>query len=352
MLQIILLTTMKRSRLAILAALLFAAGAFVVAHDKDGGAVVSLPAAAVAADAASSAAAATVDGARLLADVRTLASVEFDGRRTGTAGAHKTRAFLQQRFTELGLTSFGAGYAQPFTFTHTSIKGLFTPGRPFRTDYKDAANYIGFIKGSVSPERFIVVSAHYDHLGTKNGKLYPGADDNASGVAAMLAVAAWFKTHPPAHTIVFAAFDGEELGLRGAKAFMAALPFSKSQLALNLNFDMLSHNDRNEIYAAGTSYTPRLAPLVAQAASRHTVNVKLGHDHGRLLPGGEPEDWTDSSDHGPFHDAGVPFIYFGVEDHGDYHQPGDTFDHINQPFFLEVARLLVDVAATADSGLK
>ena len=342
---------MKRSRLAILACLLVAAGAFVVAHDKDSTVVVALPAAG-SPTAQATAAPPVVDSARLFADVRTLASVEYDGRRTGTPGSHKARAYLQQRFTELGLTPFGAGYAQPFTFTHTSIKGLFTPGRPFRTEYKDAANYVAYIKGSASPEKFIVVSAHYDHLGTRNGQLYPGADDNASGVAAMLAVAAYFKTHPPAHTMVFAAFDGEEIGLRGAKAFIDALPFPKAQLVLNLNFDMVSRNERNEIFAAGTSYTPALGPIVADAARRHTVNVKLGHDHGRLLPGGETEDWTDSSDHGPFHDAGIPFIYFGVEDHRDYHQPSDTFDNIKQPFFNGVANLLVDVAATADRTLK
>ncbi|WP_426189869.1 M20/M25/M40 family metallo-hydrolase [Massilia sp. DWR3-1-1] len=336
---------MKKSRLAILAALLFAVGAFVVAHDGGSATVVSLPAGVAPSPA-------LVDSARLFDDVRTLASVPFDGRRTGTSGSHKARAYLQERFTQLGLTPFGAAYAQPFSFTVTSLKGLFTPGRPFRTSYNDAANYVGFIKGSGVPERFIVVSAHYDHLGSKGGQLYPGADDNASGVAAMLAVAAYFKAHPPTHTIVFAAFDGEEIGLQGAKAFMGALPFAKAQLALNLNFDMVSHNERNEIFAAGTSYTAALAPLVAEAARRHTVNVKLGHDHGQLLPGAVSEDWTDSSDHGPFHDAGVPFLYFGVEDHGDYHQPGDTFEHINQPFFNAVANLLVDVAATADRTLK
>ncbi len=335
---------MKKSRLAIVAALMFATAAFVVAHDKAGPAV-TLPA-------ASSPAPALADGALLLDDVRILASPEFDGRRTGTEGSHKARAYLQKRFTDLGLTPFGAAYAQPFSFTHTSIKGLFTPGRPFRTRYDDAVNYVGFIKGSAAPERFIVVSAHYDHLGTKNGKLYPGADDNASGVAAMLAVAAYFKAHPPAHTIVFAAFDGEEIGLRGASAFVSALPFPKAQLALNLNFDMVSRNDRNEIYAAGTGYTPALVPLVTEAARRHTVTVKLGHDHPQLVPAGEMEDWTGSSDHALFHDAGVPFLYFGVEDHADYHQPGDTFEHIQPPFFKEVANLLVDVAATADRTLK
>jgi Zn-dependent M28 family amino/carboxypeptidase len=283
--------------------------------------------------------------------VRTLASAEFGGRLTGSDGSRKAQAFLQSRFEALGLKPFGAAYAQPFGFTHTSIKGLLTAGRPYKSAYPSAVNYVGYIAGSARPERFIVVSAHYDHLGIKAGKLYPGADDNASGVAAMLAIASWFKAHPPLHTIVFAAFDGEELGSQGARAFLAALPFPKEGLALNLNLDMVSHNDNNEIFVAGTSYTPALKPLVAQAAARNTVSVKLGHDRSQLVAGAV-EDWTGSSDHGPFHEAGVPFLYFGVEDHADYHAASDTFEHINPVFFGSVANLLVDVASTLDANLK
>jgi Zn-dependent M28 family amino/carboxypeptidase len=290
-----------------------------------------------------------VDSARLLDDVRILASSEFGGRRTGSDGSRKAQAFLQARFEALALKPFGAAYAKPFSFTHRSVEPPATPARPIATAYPAAVNYVGYIAGSARPERFIVVSAHYDHLGIREGKLYPGADDNASGVAAMLAIAAWFKDHPPRHSIVFAAFDGEELGLEGARAFLAALPFPKAQLALNLNLDMVSHNDINQISVAGTSYSPALTPLVAQAASRSTVGIRFGHDRPQLPAG---EDWTGASDHGPFHEAGVPFLYFGVEDHADYHAPSDTFEHINQGFFINVAKLLVDVAATLDAGLK
>lgn len=292
-------------------------------------AVVSLPSATVSQPSA-------VDSARLFDDVRTLAAPAFEGRLIGTEGNRQAGRFVQQRFTALGLQPFGSSLAQPFKAPATK-----------RSAAVDGANYIGFIKGSVSPERVLLISAHYDHLGVVKGKLYAGADDNASGVAAMLAVAAYFKAHPPEHTVVFAAFDGEEGGLRGSKAFLAALPFPQAQLALMLNFDMVSHNDRNEIYVTGTPHAPALVPLVAAAAARHTVQVKLGHDVGK----GE-ENWTHASDHGPFHDAGLPFLYFGVEDHPDYHQPGDTFEHINQPFFAAVANLLVDVAATVDRGVK
>jgi len=308
-------------------ALAFLLAASAAAQDQP----VTLPSATAA-----TAAPSTLDQARMIDDLKTLASPRFEGRRTGTEGNRLAGAFIQQRFAEIGLQPFGASFAQPFNIAASA-----------RNAGSDAVNYVGFIRGTAQPERFIVVSAHYDHLGIKNGKLYAGADDNASGVAAMLAVAAHFKHHRPAHTIVFAAFDGEEIGLRGARAFLGALPFPKAQLALNINFDMVSHNDRNELYAVGTRYTPSLVPVVAQAAARHTVTVKLGHETGA----GE-ENWTGASDHGPFHEAGISFLYFGVEDHADYHQPGDVFEHVNQTFFGEVARLLVDVVGTADQQVK
>jgi Zn-dependent M28 family amino/carboxypeptidase len=290
------------------------------------------------------------DQAVLLADLHTLAAPAMEGRKTGSEGNRKAQAYLQERFAALNLKPFGTGYAHTFSFTHTSIKGLVTPGRPYKTEYPAATNLIGFIPGTQDPNRFLVISAHYDHLGVRNGRLYPGADDNASGVAAMLAIAAYLKQHPPLHSVVFAAFDGEELGLRGAKAFMHALPFPKAQLAANLNLDMVGRNNFNRIFAAGTSYTPSLKPLVEQVAMRSSVKVILGHDRSQLVAG-NVEDWTDSSDHGPFHDAGIPFLYFGVEDHEDYHAPTDTVGGIKPDFYIRVTTLLVDMAATLDRQL-
>lgn len=269
----------------------------------------------------------------LLADVRTLASAEFAGRRTGTAGNRLAQAYITRRFEQVGLKPFGASYAMPFTFNATS-----------------AVNLVGHIRGSTHPERYMVVSAHYDHLGVHGGATHLGADDNASGVAAMLAVAAHFKQHPPENTIVFAAFDGEEAGLRGAKAFVDAAPIPMKNVALNLNFDMVSRSPKNEIYAAGTRYTPSLKSLVEKAAAGSSVKVLIGHDS--KVAGAPPDhDWTNSSDHAAFHMAGIPFVYFGVEDHADYHKPGDTFEKIDPAFFTAVTRMLVTVANLFDQKL-
>ncbi|MES2019001.1 MAG: M20/M25/M40 family metallo-hydrolase [Pseudomonadota bacterium] len=301
-------------------------------------------------DGATTPAGPTVATAPLMDDLRTLSAPALKGRRTGSEGNKVAQSYIAKRFGALGLQPYGASYAMPFSFTRTSIPALVVPGKSYKTVYPSATNLVGFIKGSTEPNRIMVVSAHYDHLGERGGVTYPGADDNASGVAAMLAIAAHFKQHPPQHTIVFAAFDAEEMGLRGAAAFVKALPFPREQLAMNLNLDMVSRNDKNEIWVSGLYHNPALKDLVAAAAKRSTLKVMAGHDKP-FLYAGMVEDWTGSSDHGPFHDAGVPFLYFGVADHDDYHQPGDVFEKIDPVFYTRVASLLVDVALTADQRL-
>src|SRR5262245_51160370 len=131
-----------------------------------------------------------LDAASLLADVETLSSPDFAGRRADTDGGRRARAFVLERFERLGLEAAVPGYLQPFSFTHRSIRALWRRDRPFVLEFKDAANVLGLVRGTRDPDRFLLISAHYDHLGIRKGDLYPGADDNASGVAALLGMAA------------------------------------------------------------------------------------------------------------------------------------------------------------------
>jgi hypothetical protein len=300
--------------------------------------------------ASDSAAAHYIDRDQLMRDVSTLAAPAFEGRRTGTPGALKARQWIVEQFRAIGLMPAGdQGYLQPFSFTHRSVRGLVTPGRPFITEYRDAANVVGRLSGSDAGRRAIVVSAHYDHLGVQEDGTYHGADDNASGVAALLAAARYFTAHTPRHSVTFAAFDAEELGLRGARAFVESRPDARSAL-LNVNLDMVSRNDRNEIFAAGTYHSSVFKPMLEDVQTRSPVRILFGHDRPAYLAGGV-EDWTNSSDHGAFHAAGVPFVYFGVADHADYHKPTDTADKIDRRFFGATADMIVDAMRTFDARL-
>lgn len=300
---------------------------------------------------AAAAAARHVDRVQLMRDVEVLSAPTFEGRRTGSQGALEARQWLVDQFSDIGLAPGGTEeYLQRFTFNARTIGAPRRGSRPVGGDYA-AANVIGRIPGRETPERMLVVTAHYDHLGIRNDVSYPGADDNASGVAVMLAAARHFIRNPPRHTVMFAALDAEELGLRGARALVGSALLSPGAVTLNVNLDMVSRNDRNEIYAAGTSHAPWLRPLLLDVQARASVNILFGHDRPPTDRGGI-EDWTHSSDHGPFHDAGIPFVYFGVEDHQDYHETTDIADRIDSTFFGDVADMIIETLRTCDARVE
>lgn len=266
-----------------------------------------------------------LDSTTLIHDIRTLASVEFAGRKPGTVGHQKAVAYLTERFAKLGLACYETGYVHRFS-------------------YRDAAlgqNIIGYIPGI--SQKAIVISGHYDHLGERNGKLFLGADDNASGAAALLSLAAYFVEQVPYYTLIFAAFDAEESGLQGAQAFMANPPIPLADIVLNVNMDMISRNDRNELYAAGSFHYPHLAPLLD--IDNDYITLRKGHDDPAL---GRRDDWTNQSDHAVFHRAGIPFIYFGVEDHPDYHTPNDTFENMQPRFYYHATQVILQFIKNVD----
>jgi Zn-dependent M28 family amino/carboxypeptidase len=268
---------------------------------------------------------------RLINDIKYLSSPELKGRKTLSEGSLEARKHIRQRFQQLGLSSQYTDHTQYFTFT----------GRRDSVIYENAANIVGFVPGHES-SKIIVITAHYDHLGVHNDKIYHGADDNASGTAALLALAEYFSKNRPRYSMVFAALDGEELGLQGARALINDFPFPLEQIILNVNMDMISRNEQNELYATGSFHSPHLLPILQQVGRGAPVNLRFGHDD----PAMGSDDWTFSSDHGPFHMQKIPYIYFGVEDHEDYHQPTDTFENIDQDFFYRaVVTILRSVKA-------
>jgi Zn-dependent M28 family amino/carboxypeptidase len=207
-------------------------------------------------------------------------------------------------------------------------------------------NLLGLVPGTVHPDRYIVVSAHYDHLGIEHGDIYHGADDNASGTAAILAIAEWTIAHPPQNSILFAWFDGEESGLVGSTEFVRSPAVPLEKIAADVNVDMVSRNVGAELFAAGARRYPVMQPLIDSLASVSLVALRQGHD------GGSPtDDWTHRSDEGPFSDKGIPFIHFGVEEHRDYHEPTDTFEHIMPGFYYRSVRTIAEFVRLLDRSL-
>ena len=209
---------------------------------------------------------------------------------------------------------------------------------------KKGQNIVACQAGQEAKTDYLVVSAHYDHLGTQNQKIYFGADDNASGVAGVLAVASYFQTERPRNNIAYVFFDGEEIGLRGAQAFVKQQTLANDSIVANINFDMIARGDKNELFASGTHQTPSFKSSLIGLDG--TSGIKLKFDHDKPEQG--QNDWTNQSDHFAFFNAGIPHIYFGVEDHADYHKPSDTVDKVNPVFFNGAIQIVTKAVSTID----
>ena len=267
----------------------------------------------------------------ILDDIKNLSSDEFEGRKTSTQGAIKARSYIKERFEKLGVTPLLNNFEQPFTFN----KG---------TDIYNAVNILGLIKGIEHTDKYIVLSAHYDHLGVIDGETFNGADDNASGVSALFGFAEYFKTHPPKHNVILASFDAEELGLKGAYYYVDNSIIDLNKIVLNLNFDMISRSDSKNLYAVGTRYSQALKETISSFDNVGEVELVIGHEGLDNL-----ENWTNSSDHAAFHKKNIPFIYFGVPDHKDYHKSTDVYENIDPQFTLDAIQTLLTVFTQLDS---
>jgi Zn-dependent M28 family amino/carboxypeptidase len=147
--------------------------------------------------------------------------------------------------------------------------------------------------------------------------------------------------------MMFVALDAEEMGLQGAKALLNDFPYPLEQILLNVNLDMLSRSDKNELYVSGTYHHPQFKPILEKASQGSDPILQLGHD----VPGTGREDWTKSSDHGAFFDKKIPHLYFGVEDHIDYHKPSDEFESIQPEFYIKAVDLVLKCILSLDSKL-
>ncbi|HEY7330283.1 MAG TPA: M20/M25/M40 family metallo-hydrolase [Gemmataceae bacterium] len=268
-----------------------------------------------------------VDELRAL--VYRLASPEFLGRRG--PGAARTARHLADAFQRLGLKpAFGDSYFQ-------DIPSLLNDGKN---------DIIGRNVGALLPgsdpklkDEWIIISAHFDHLGKQGKVLYPGADDNATGVAMLLEVAEYFalSKEKPRRTIAFISFDQEETGLRGSMYFAAHSPLPFRQLKAFLTADMLGRSMANVmdeyVFVLGSERSTHLRQLIEKTPSPKGLTLgRLGAD----LIGTR-------SDYGPFRDRQVPFLFFSTGQHPDYHAPSDLPERIDYDKLQRISVYIRDV---------
>ncbi len=295
----------------------------------------ALAAAASAAEEASSlqAALSSVTEADLRKHVGALADDTFEGREAGSSGGRAASIYLGKEFQRFGLRGAGdrGGYYQVF-------------GAGYR-------NILGWIEGS-DPQlkkEYVLVGAHYDHVGygsSQNsygptGYIHNGADDNASGSAALLEIAEGIATSglKPRRSILFALWDAEEKGLLGSKHWVGAPTIPFGQIRLVINTDMLGRMRRNRLEVAGT----RSAAGLRRAISSQNEGTDLWLDFTWEL--------KDNSDHWPFYERRIPILMMHTGLHDDYHRPSDDAEKVNVDGLRQASQFMVRVVmALADAN--
>ena len=287
----------------------------------------------------------SVEHLSLVNHLKTLSSDQFSGRKINSKGNKQAQIYIRNSLSNSGVSPFQASYYHPFV-KHKSFSQI------------KGTNIIGVVKGKKYPDKYIVLSAHFDHLGVKGGVIYNGADDNASGTAALLYFAEEIQQQPLSHSVIFLFTDGEESGLYGSKAFIKQQPDLLANISLNINIDMISGYSRTKTL----HYIEKnLLNLLGQKnyqlfKQQNDVKLKTRIGFRQVNQGGlfmgHKINYTKASDQYAFHKANIPFIYYGVGEHPNYHSPNDDFAHANLAFFMKASDFILQKILFIDQGVQ
>jgi hypothetical protein len=280
-----------------------------------------------------------------LATVRYLADDALEGRLAGSPGEACAADFIAARFAALGLG--GAGSAGSF-FQDVPLASRLNPHA--MADAGSSRNVVALLEGTdpALRDEIIVVGAHYDHLGRgeigslapdQPGAIHNGADDNASGVAALLRAATLLAEDPPARSVLFLAFTGEESGLLGSAHFVRDPTIPLGGVRAMLNLDMVGRLGDGPLIVYGVETAAEWRALLESESARTGVPMAL-----------RPEGYG-PSDHTSFYTSDIPVLHFFTNTHADYHRPSDEWDRIDAAGLERVAALVGGIAADlAGSG--
>ncbi len=276
---------------------------------------------------------------QLKTDITYLADEKLEGRASGEKGCELAAAYIENRYKQIGLLPKGEGgsYLKSYTF-----KVPLNPHGQVDSSAieKQSANVLGYIDNGA--ENTILIGAHYDHLGigmdgnsleaNSAGKIHPGADDNASGVAGVLALAEYYQRNQVKehYNFLFLCFSGEELGLFGSKKYCESPSIDLKRADFMLNMDMIGRLDsanRLVIYGVGTAL-----PFV-EIIQMRKEDFTLKLDSSGIGP----------SDHTSFYLKDIPVLHFFTGQHSDYHKPSDKADKVNYEGEKKVLEFIIRI---------
>ena len=266
------------------------------------------------------------------------ASDYFGGRETGTKGQKIAVDFLRDYYIRQNIPP-AIGTELYFQKMNLRIKGTSV----------DTENVIAIIEGTQFPEEYVFVSAHLDHIGTHNGVINNGADDDGSGTVAIMEIAEAFKLASingkgPKRSVVFLHVSGEENGLLGSKYYVENPLYPLSQTVANLNIDMIGRldpkrtdKDPNYIYLIGADKLSQELHDISEATNERFTKLKLDYTFNEE---DDPNRFYYRSDHYNFAKNNIPVIFYFNGTHADYHQPTDTVEKIDFPLLKKRTKLI------------
>ncbi len=266
----------------------------------------------------------------------------FEGRDTGEKGQKIAVDFLRNYYQKQDID------AAINTENYFQKMILKIRGKDVKTE-----NVVAIIPGAEIPKEYIVISAHLDHVGVKNGQIYNGADDDGSGNVAMLEIAEAFQmavkeNNRPKRSIIFLHVTGEEKGLLGSRYYTENPLYPLENTVANLNIDMIGRldpkrvdKDPNYIYLIGSDKLSNELHEVSETVNRTYTNLILDYTFNA---DNDPNRFYYRSDHYNFAKNNIPVIFYFNGTHEDYHQPTDTADKINYDILQKRTNLIFHTA--------
>ncbi|NNT71808.1 M28 family peptidase [Flavobacterium sp. IMCC34852] len=259
-----------------------------------------------------------------------IASDEMEGRETGSEGQKKAGKFIIDFYQKNGI-AFPKGakdYYQPVPAAFLNAKR--------NENLPDSENIWAYIEGSEKPNEIVVISAHYDHVGVKNGQVYNGADDDGSGTVALMEMALAFQKaknegHGPKRSILILHVTGEEHGLHGSRYYSENPLFPLKNTVADVNIDMIGRRDdfhkdsNNYVYVIGSDYLSTDLYNICESVNKEYTKLDLDYKYNDK---NDPNRFYYRSDHYNFAKHGIPSVFLFNGTHADYHKPGDDVSKI------------------------
>ena len=283
-------------------------------------------------------------------------SDKFEGRNTGEPGQKLAVEFIRDFYKSNNIIKAEntEDYFQKFLVDFQS-RQVTRPDNinEDNIDWVKTENVAAIIEGSTYPNEYIVLTAHLDHVGTENGEIFNGADDDGSGSMALLEIAEAFKLaeldgNRPKRSIVILHVSAEEKGLLGSKYYSENPLYPLDDTITNLNLDMIGRTDptRNSnndeyIYLIGTDRLSTMLHETSEKINDRTVNLELDY---RFNAWDDPNRFYERSDHWHFAKNNIPVIFYFSGTHEDYHQPTDTAEKIRYDLLTKRTRLIFHTA--------